>query len=727
MSEGAERPEDDERRPDGDDLGELRKEIQEAGEETPDREPRDDAEGEGAKSSGTEDANSERSSDGDLEEFRKELPQEGERDESDAGHQEAAKGADEEEPTAPAPEDEKVDDADKLTKEELEEFRRQALEEYGRERLGEDTLEGQPYNLAKEEIEAGAESESKAEGDAEGKAADNSDKEAAGGGKEAATGEEAKDGKEADAVVEAKPPPEGSKDQVKPDEEKVEVVQEGEATPKAVEVYNQNDDQIVVIEQLKPGGPEGPPQPEVETPGLQRLQADQTEFGKQFAPGEVFNLKAESDPGPKNSSSVQTRDIPDTSLSVIGSNEVGRYSLEGKQTVVTGSEGDSKRADKLEPEGFSCTAVKYMRSTALLLPESKIPEHTKDDVIMVHVAREREDWKAYNLYCRETPGAGKGYIDLRQLNAELHERFVITRAEVLQTNTFVNEYNARKPNGLENTELVRRDQGLVLKADGKEVPMSVVALRSQEGRAVIDAMLGNGQVKIANGIGESEIRLKDHSRVTEIKATSEGVILSYQRTGHDPYPHRRIVMEGAPESPHFAKREGPLLVGRIDVESRSYGRDSIEFKLRASDTAYEHIFNNLAECGNPDAFKKLKGDTAEEIVKRLGPDLGMTIRADHPFNEDPLKTGSERSGPDLLVSFGDSEELAYVEIKWWAYKAGAAKEAESQVLADLHEHPTSGGKKVSGAYIAILDWNSENEWFTITLKRVGPVQLEQEP
>ena len=115
-----------------------------------------------------------------------------------------------------------------------------------------------------------------------------------------------------------------------------------------------------------------------------------------------------------------------------------------------------------------------------------------------------------------------------------------------------------------------------------------------------------------------------------------------------------------------------------------------------------------------------------EEVRALGCALSdnSTVRivADHPFNDNPLKVASERPGPDLLVSFANSEELAYVEIKWWAYKAGAAKEAELQVLEDLRTRSTWEGKSVGGAYIAILDWSSENEWFILTLERVGRQQ-----
>ncbi len=83
----------------------------------------------------------------------------------------------------------------------------------------------------------------------------------------------------------------------------------------------------------------------------------------------------------------------------------------------------------------------------------------------------------------------------------------------------------------------------------------------------------------------------------------------------------------------------------------------------------------------------------------------MTLIADHPFNDDSFRTGSERAGPDLLVRTA-SGEFQYVEVKWWIMVDDAIERAKKQASSDFRAHREYEGIRVAGAFAIVLDWDT---------------------
>jgi hypothetical protein len=401
------------------------------------------------------------------------------------------------------------------------------------------------------------------------------------------------------------------------------------------------------------------------------------------------------------------------------------YELHG--TILTGIDS-AKVQDSRPPESHEehkgeieiLKASAYGHTSALLVPDRMIPAHDqRSDVFEVKVSRGSEPDKEFSLYATHRPGYDRAYLNLYQLDPERGEEFRIRPPTRFTPSNFAEEYNGAKPFGLENTALFERGGEFWLKAGETELPFFESKLRVYQGRVVLDGNVeGIGEVKISKALDTFDFRLKDHSCVTSIKESLQGVVLSYQRTGHDPYPHRRVVSEVEAESFPAHKHEAPLVPGRIEVTSRGIEGRALRFDLKADEATVECVMNALDSARNVDEFRKLKGDIAEELVKKVGPSIGLIVRADHPFNNDPLKTSSERTGPDLLASLGEHGDLSYVEVKWWAIKANATKEATSQVKRYLSKHPTWNGLPVRGGYIAIVDWRPESEEFSLKLERV---------
>ena len=396
--------------------------------------------------------------------------------------------------------------------------------------------------------------------------------------------------------------------------------------PAKIESYNRNDEQVLSVAHDAPSGHEK--EPEIaQTPDLHRLQTNQSDFptrGTQKVEAmrvpETLSEKGATTPGDQ-----------------LGHGEGVRYNRNDNQIVVTEPE-----RGRHEPDDVVRTAVEYMRSTALLVPESKIPSHTRDDVIAVTVAREREGWDEHTLYCRHTPGQDKAYLNLRQLDAEFHEQFRIRRIEIYSIEAFADDYNTKRPVGLENTEMVVRREETFVRIEGKEIPLNTFALRAQEGKAVLDARLGDSQIKIMNGVEGSMVRLGDHSRVTGMQIKRGDVVLSYQRTEHDPHPHQRAVLH-LPVEARVSLPEGTLSrEGRARVREIEGGRIS-RASLEVDERLRKVVETLLESAPTPDSYKRLKGDIAEELVReQLVGQLGLEVVADHPFNYEAARQGGGR-------------------------------------------------------------------------------------
>lgn len=348
-------------------------------------------------------------------------------------------------------------------------------------------------------------------------------------------------------------------------------------------------------------------------------------------------------------------------------------------------------------------ASDYGHTSALLVPDRMIPCHTdRSDVFEVRVARVSEPERDYALYTTHKPGYARAYLNLYQLDPKSGERFIVEPGVVYTSNDFAGEYNNAKPPGLDNMLLIKRDGKLFVEVGEKEFPFSESKLRVYQGQAVLEGRVeGIGEVKIAKSLRGFDFRLGDHSRVTGLQSDG-GIALTYQRTTHDSYSHRRMISEFPSKSD---SPDGPELLrtGKIEVALESEGSPRL-FKLIVDEEWSEIVRELLGLARTPDEYRKTKGDLAEEIVRDLVPQLGMTIVKDHPFNNDPLKTRSERTGPDLMIELGN-KELGYVEVKWWGNPKDALERGKAQVSSDLYKYPHYSGREVTKGYVAVLDWN----------------------
>lgn len=679
MAEGSERPEDEgERRPEGDDLEELRKEIRDAeGGEEQDNQVEDGAE-EGAKSPETEDTAPERFSEDDVEEFRKQL-----------------------------------------------------LDDYGPEGLGMDEATGQGDGGTegpKEEPEGesgvkaeqegaswqAAEEETKAEGDAD-----------AGQSKEEARddiGESAPD--EAGAAgapgQEQEPAPE-QEQTAKPGEEHTR--ESNETSPKApkeedqiehsakAETYVRSDNQVLVVAHggQEEAGEAPAKKPErVQTSDLQRLQAG-NEDSNRLGPSALQSVESQAPDIPPSPESQKHEASPDAAAQETASTRMDFSKAERIQT------------ERREPEHvIRATPYGDGQGHALRVPKGIIPEHDERELLQIVVAKESAPRDERTLYMMHNPEEKRGYLDLFQIDPKDREPIHVREISVCDEPRFAEIYNGAKPAGLENTTLEAINGDMLFRVDSLQVPLDEPKFRTWQAKAILEGCVSGEKLQVVRDSDSTNVRLADRLLVLSMHEASEGLRVQYtDRRLHDETHVRVIGLENNKadgELPRYHRMlfddEGLELGRRLELST-----DSVFLRFSAGNRAEAARYWNLAD--NPRERLVHRGDIGECVADAALRKSEFRVLDREAFGR-TLFHGthrSERTGADAIFEYRGSYYSGMV--KAYANPHTGLKEAKKDVIdfgQDSIERAKAEsriGAKISGGLAIEVFWPHEEAWGAI--------------
>jgi hypothetical protein len=369
-------------------------------------------------------------------------------------------------------------------------------------------------------------------------------------------------------------------------------------------------------------------------------------------------------------------------------------------------------------------ASTYMESLALIIPERVIPEHeNRDDVFEVRISRVSKPEEEYEVYMTHKPDYERAYLPIRHVGAEHGEEFQVKKPEKYEESSFARDYNSSKPKGLENTSLEWRDGRFVLKVDNTELALEEAKLRAQEGKAVLDSRLNDEEknsVKIAKGIDGIDFRLKqDHAVVTSMKESKEGLMMSYERTHHDEFPHVRLMkvenlrqIQGEKvESWEHEARLNPEEVRLERFIERSTDSVKIEFSEANARRAWEYWSSATSQS---ERFYH-QGDIGESVARIALEKSGFkTIPKElhAPHNVRSYAHESEMPGPDVVFygKVGGKEGYYVGQVKHWRESAKALREAKEDAVKfrsgkDRREVEDKLGGKIMGSFMLELNWS----------------------
>ena len=116
--------------------------------------------------------------------------------------------------------------------------------------------------------------------------------------------------------------------------------------------------------------------------------------------------------------------------------------------------------------------------------------------------------------------------------------------------------------------------------------------------------------------------------------------------------------------------------------------------------------------------RSVKGEIGERLAPNLLTLCGWENVERHPFNE-TKKEGISGNGPDNVMRDPEGN-LSIVEAKYWNQVESAKMHASSEVARHFDTNPEYNGERIRCAYIAVMDWNMNDDPIQVFVKRVRP-------
>ncbi|HUH99497.1 MAG TPA: hypothetical protein VLY65_00500 [Nitrososphaerales archaeon] len=381
--------------------------------------------------------------------------------------------------------------------------------------------------------------------------------------------------------------------------------------------------------------------------------------------------------------------------------------------------------DEGDRESVSRKAAKYMDSLALIAPSTIVPYHQeRGDVFETRVSRASRPEEQYPVYTTHKHGYERAYVPLRHVGAERGEEFLVRPFERYEESGFARDYNGSKPPGLDNTMLAWREGKFVLSVDQAQLELKQTFLRAQEGKAVLDAKLNDEEknaVKIAKGVDGFDFRFThDHAIVTSMKESKEGLMVSYERTHHDEFPHVRLVDV---ETVHDVENEKletwehkPQLDSKEIRLDKTIGRMTDSIKIEFSEANARRAWEYWSSATSQSERFYHQGDIGESVARTALEKSGFKTfpkELFEPANMRAYTHESEMRGPDIVVygNVGGKEGYHICQVKHWREPAKAMKEAREDAIKfrdSKEDRPLverTLGKEISGSFIIELEWS----------------------
>jgi hypothetical protein len=346
-----------------------------------------------------------------------------------------------------------------------------------------------------------------------------------------------------------------------------------------------------------------------------------------------------------------------------------------------------------------------------------IPEHARDDILEVRLARVEEPQRVFALYTKHKPGYKRADVDLFKLRPRYGEMFEVGSVRGYGAPQIAEDYNAADDRPVRNTRMKCEGGSLSLVVDGSlSVELAKMRLRTYQSELILEAELGDsGTVKMTKSLAGYCMRLRGSSVVHSITSVGGGMLLTYAQRTDDHWHKRHLNVAQVGENPNrlglpISTRDLIEMVARPNTfEGKYVGR--VSEQLRAG------IISRLVRRMPYKQYTEVRGDIGEELVDLMLTREGCVSLEDHPDYHGERKTGSNRKGPDNLRRIPRGGP-AYFEGKWWGNPNKAYSAAVNQVNRISRKDRNFGTERIIGAYIAIIDWSVEEEELSLTVKRV---------
>jgi len=398
--------------------------------------------------------------------------------------------------------------------------------------------------------------------------------------------------------------------------------------------------------------------------------------------------------------------------------------LKASDTEVTELES---RAAPEEPRTFE--VIDHQRGPMLRIPKSDLEragagtDEMKDREIVELVVRDASEegerirtvfgrYDADNRRVEAYLGKGGDY--------EGHE-LQLVMAGGYSEGRMVQDFNERKCEHLGNVKLELGDGEMVLAVDGRKIPFDDRRLSTNGSEAVLKGKIGDeSDFKVSFDGNRTTARFGRGYPVDGMKMEGDELVVSYSQSRNERHEHRMYLEHlETPERPSLSQFDRPEMrehVKMFDHPERVEGEYQFVLDQEARDEI-RTLLDGALRKGDKQ-YDLMKAEVSERLVPNLLELAGWERIKRHPFN-DTKKEGASANGTDWLIRTPDEKE-AIMEVKWWGDTVRAESKGVLQVTKDFETKSKDEGPRITDAYVAIVDWEVNDEPTKVYVKRVRP-------
>jgi hypothetical protein len=337
----------------------------------------------------------------------------------------------------------------------------------------------------------------------------------------------------------------------------------------------------------------------------------------------------------------------------------------------------------------------------------KAGRFSKDSIVEFQAASKSEPGEApKRCFVIVRPTQQTMEMRVRRLGFRPKDIVKITGSRSYNIRDFVKDFNTHQRVGLENTLLKLRQGVLTMLVDDRRIELRNPRLNTVALQVILSAEIGNSK-RLTRFLfdGERTNPRIDLFRIYKVEASQLGLRISYMKDKSRVRSFHHSFEEFGPK--HLC---GIRLISPPEAEN-----DSFHYRVSAKFQA--DVTSRLAESS--DNRRLVKGTISEKIQRHILSSMPDWFEVEeHPFDKVRKTDDSRQNGPDGLWRLKTTGEFNYLEFKWRQGSKDSYYQGQDEVRRYLAKYPAYQGKRVSGGYVGLIEWNIKSRDLFFYLKKV---------
>ncbi len=406
---------------------------------------------------------------------------------------------------------------------------------------------------------------------------------------------------------------------------------------------------------------------------------------------------------------------------VVTEQEPGNEALGRTASVATVETSDlhpssAEPEAKAEPEAQERTlgTVDYGKGAVVRVPKTDLeragcgPERDDNAIVQLGL-RNVETEDVETVFARYNASDRRAEAYVGDVGGAKGSKYELVEAKEYDADMLARDFAMGRCEHLQNVKLEHAEDKMFVIVDGRRVELEDWRLATSGSHVILRGKLeGEDSCKIEFDGRHSSFRFGRDYPVEGMRVKGDELSVRYAQSWNEKH-EKRVHLEhlDAPERPslgQFDKEEMKEHVKMFDHPERISGL--YQFTLDGESQAEIKRLLDDADKRGGKQYEAMKAEVSERLVPNLLEVCGWKRIERHPFSTKD-KDGASANGTDWLMQAPDGR-VVLMEVKWYENRNQAINKATRQVGDDYRDHENDPDVKLEGAYIAIMDYDSDS-------------------